>query len=545
MNNNTIVVRSHVARDLLQNAALFKTEKLVVWEYVSNGLQYVDRGTSPVVRVTIDSRRKRITVADNGRGMDQAGLQNFFVMHGENLDRKAGRRGRGRFGTGKCAAFGIGERLRVTSIQNGRLNSVELRRDDIDPADERQIPVEVLEVNRSTDEPNGTIVEITDIRLRSLDQRSVIRYIERHLARWPSKPTVIVNNHECEYREPSVARIDRIRPDGEAAEALGDVELVLKVAKAPLDPEMQGIAIFAHGVWLETTLAGAEGQPMAQYIFGEIDVPVLDEDTSSIAAYDMSRSMQLNRNNELVMVVLAFVGRQVDLLRRELARVDRAKRAEMEAKRLQREASLIAEMINDDFREFSDRVARVKARGGVGRDPGPTAARGGPETDVLVNGGSIPAEVREPDGGMGRGMGRSGSNGNPPDRGPVLTSDEDGQRRGDPAGGDGKTRTLRGGFRVAFKEMGGEAERAVYTRSERTIFVNLDHPQVSAARGAQDEKDPSFRRLAYEVAFAEYAVALASELAEQDEYIEPSDPIFDIRETLNRMARKAAALYAA
>ncbi|MGC1650972.1 MAG: hypothetical protein WA741_34535 [Candidatus Sulfotelmatobacter sp.] len=29
-------VRSHVARDLLQNAALFKTDKLVVWEYVSN-----------------------------------------------------------------------------------------------------------------------------------------------------------------------------------------------------------------------------------------------------------------------------------------------------------------------------------------------------------------------------------------------------------------------------------------------------------------------------------------------------------------------------
>ena len=28
-----LFVRSHVARDLLQNAGLFKTDKLVVWEY--------------------------------------------------------------------------------------------------------------------------------------------------------------------------------------------------------------------------------------------------------------------------------------------------------------------------------------------------------------------------------------------------------------------------------------------------------------------------------------------------------------------------------
>ena len=52
-----IYVKSHVARDLLQSAGLFKTDKLVVWEYVSNGLQYVNHGTNPIVRVTLDSKR--------------------------------------------------------------------------------------------------------------------------------------------------------------------------------------------------------------------------------------------------------------------------------------------------------------------------------------------------------------------------------------------------------------------------------------------------------------------------------------------------------
>ena len=110
---NQLLVKTHVARDLLQNAAVFKTDKLVVWEYVSNSLQYVDAGTSPRVKVVLRSRKKQISISDNGRGMDWRGLQNFFVMHGENVDRKKGRPGRGRFGTGKSAAFGIGDVLRI------------------------------------------------------------------------------------------------------------------------------------------------------------------------------------------------------------------------------------------------------------------------------------------------------------------------------------------------------------------------------------------------------------------------------------------------
>src|SRR5438270_741240 len=126
--SDNIYVTSHVARDLLQSASLFKTDKLVVWEYVSNGLQYIEPGTNPIVKVTLDSRKKRMTIVDNGRGMDLTGLKNFFVMHGENLDRKEGRVGRGRFGTGKSAAFGIADRLRITTVRKGKKSVVELTR---------------------------------------------------------------------------------------------------------------------------------------------------------------------------------------------------------------------------------------------------------------------------------------------------------------------------------------------------------------------------------------------------------------------------------
>src|ERR1700674_1836756 len=98
-------VTSHVGRDLLASAASFKNEAAVVWEYVVNSLQYVDAGVSPRVQVTIAPGRKGINIWDNGRGMSAVDLEHFFRMHGENLDRLAGRAGRGKFGTGKSAAF--------------------------------------------------------------------------------------------------------------------------------------------------------------------------------------------------------------------------------------------------------------------------------------------------------------------------------------------------------------------------------------------------------------------------------------------------------
>jgi DNA topoisomerase VI subunit B len=243
-----IVVQSHVARDLIQNAALFKNEKLVVWEYVSNGLDYIDEGTNPEVSVLLDNKKKRIVVIDNGRGMNWADLQNFFVMHGENIDRKKGRPGRGRFGTGKSAAFGIADILRVTTIRNSKRFKVELQRQDIETMDSLDpIPVKSLERGVKTTQANGTMVEIEGIHLKSLDQAGVIHYIERHLAKWRNA-SVMVNNHVCEFTEPPVSELRFFHTEGSFKDKLGEIQLVIKVASAPIEEELRGVSIFAKVV---------------------------------------------------------------------------------------------------------------------------------------------------------------------------------------------------------------------------------------------------------------------------------------------------------
>lgn len=544
--DDQLFVRSHTARDLLQSAALFKTDRLVVWEYVSNALEYVDPGTNPLVRVFLDSGKKSIRIVDNGRGMSWEDLQSqFLVMHGENVDRKEGRPGRGRFGTGKSAAFGIADVLRVTTVKNGARTCIELSRKDIDAmAADDPVPVRTIEHGVATNDPNGTRVEIEKIHLKSLDQDGIIHYIERHLAKWSRNVTVFVNNHECEFSEPPVSETYHFRPDGAFENMLGEVELVVKVSKAPLDEDLRGVSIFANGVWYETTLAGSEGREMAQYLFGEIDVPKLDEDNSAIPAVDMSRSMRLNPMNELVQAIHAFIGQSIEQVRKSLAESDRRRKADQEARRLEDQAREIARVINDDFTAFKQRVMQARAKAGGMSDLGPGIGQSGDSEDDLLPGLGVPAAVVSPTGGLGA-EGDDGGDGGPPRtlKPDVRPTDETPDTKGRPAGGQGSRRRPSGGFDVRFSDMGVDSYRAQYVRDERTIYINLEHAQIAAAKGLGSIDDAAFRRLAYEVAFSEYAVALASELAARDEYLDPTDPIIDIRETLNRVAKKAATLY--
>ena len=138
-------VTSHVSRDLLQNAAYFSTLPKVVAEYVTNAIDSAAPGQAIRCEVTLSPTE--VTIADNGSGMSHAELSNFFQMHGENIQRRRGRTVRGKFGTGKSAAFGVANILQVETIKDGKRNIVELHRKDVESArDGHPIPVRELVV---------------------------------------------------------------------------------------------------------------------------------------------------------------------------------------------------------------------------------------------------------------------------------------------------------------------------------------------------------------------------------------------------------------
>ncbi len=537
---NELVVTSHVGRDLLQGSQHFKTDRSVVWEYVVNSLQYVDPGVSPRVVVTMNEKRKVIQIGDNGRGMSFDDLDHFFTMHGENPDRAEGRIGRGMFGTGKSAVFGIADELKLSSVKAGRRTSVRLRRDEIERMkDGAPIPVEVLERDQTTGEPNGTVVTIGGIHLRRLDRAGVISYIERHLAHYPADVEVFVDHHLCEYREPEVAEQRRFEPSGEDARLLGSASLTIKVAKGPLLEELRGIHIFSHDNWHESTLAGSERKPMSEFIFGSADIPALEEYEGAIAPFDNTRSGRLNPANEVVAAIYRFIGPRIDEVRRELVARERERARSEDAKKLAEQASRISEVLSEDFAAFRVKLQRVKSAA-IGRDLGKSFETIGGEEGPWTEGGDELASPIETDGDTAPGGGGEGAD--PPAFPTPVEKDSEGSTTGSPSGGTetGK-RSPRGGLSIEYRNLGISEPRGSYRIDGRVILINLDHPQVEAAYKLGGPEEPNFVRYAAEIAIAEYAVALATELAET--YTIPDEAIFDIHDTIDRVSRRFAALY--
>ncbi len=544
-------VTSHVGRDLLASAASFKNEAVVVWEYVVNSLQYVDPGTSPRVMVTVLPSGKGIIIADNGSGMTVKDLEHFFQMHGENFERRAGRAGRGKFGTGKSAAFGIANTLRVDTTNNGKRNVVQLTREMINASDGEEIPVEWIERDKETRDPNGTTVSILDVNLDRVRRSPIIDYVERHLQAYRARsPDVAIDDHVCSYREPATNATFAFEPNVAQQEVLGEIKLTLKVSKAPLPAVEQGVSVTAGvGNLVAIERAGIDTKEFGNYLFGDIDVPVLESHPSPIEPYDPTRSLQLNPQHPVVAVLVGFIGSKLEEVRSDLVRRAREARRTEQARRLAVEANRIAEILNEDFRKISERLHEIRAassRKGAASSQ-VAALSAGAEADEWTRGVEVPGTLVK--------MPRKEPTPTPelrtqrpprpaPDVQPRGQPDELGNNTVDPVGGnEGRRRRPQGGFRVEYKTLGADDERSIYDPNTLTIIINLDHPLVRAALGDGSVEDATFRRLSYEIAFTEYAMGLGYELSRQDPNMPPDDLLYEVRSTLNRISTAAVALY--
>jgi hypothetical protein len=194
-------VTSHVARDLLQNAAYFNVVPKVVAEYVTNAIDSAGPGLAIRCEVTI--KKDGISISDTGSGMTYEELSNFFQMHGENIQRKRGRTVRGKFGTGKSAAFGIANCLRIETVKEARLNVVELLRADVEAAwDGQAIPVREITVNKPTSNAAGTAIQIHNLVIQNPYPVEVRSYLEKLLGQHLRLHKVIFKGVTCHYRMP-------------------------------------------------------------------------------------------------------------------------------------------------------------------------------------------------------------------------------------------------------------------------------------------------------------------------------------------------------
>ncbi|MSR06542.1 MAG: hypothetical protein EXR93_05695 [Gemmatimonadetes bacterium] len=289
--------------------------------------------------------------------------------------------------------------------------------------------------------------------------------------------------------------------------------------------------------------AGIERKEFGSYLFGSVDVPNLEAHASPIEPYDASRSLQLNPAHPVSAALIAFIGSKLEEVRQRLVAESRELRRTEQARKLASEASKIAEILNKDFRQAQQRLDAIRSAS----VPGDAHALFGGSGDADSDSDAWAAGVREPGtvsttSTSGRRTG--GGTGRPAPNIPAAGErDPKGGESVDPAGGRGARKKPTGGFHVEFKSMGKDEKRSLYDPGALTILINLDHAVVSAALGDGVVEDVQFKRLAYEIAFSEYAMALGWEIARTDPDVPADELLYDIREILNRVSIAAAGLY--
>ncbi len=399
--------------------------------------------------------------------------------------------------------------------------------------------------------PNGTIITIGDLILPRINKSLIIEYIERNLSAFRgSDPTVAVNSSICEYHEPPVSKTFTFRPNEKQAEILGAVELTIHASMKPLRDLEQGIVVLTGpGNLVAIERGGIEHKEFGNYLFGEIDVPLLETYDSPIEPFDASRSLVLNPRHPVVAVLLGFIGSKLEQVRQELVAKGREARKKEQARHLASQADALADILNKDFETQMQRLRDIRA---ATSHSGSAAARQGgsgggeEEPDLWIVGLEQPGEIDTPSESEARE--REEKPNETPRPAPMIPKigwpDNDADAAVSPAGGQGKRKRPRGGFRVEYRELGEDEDRSMYDSNAMTILINTDHPVVAAALKRSGIESISFRRLSYEIAFSEYAISLSYEMVNRDPAMPADDVLYDIRATLKRITRVAAPLYA-
>jgi hypothetical protein len=536
-------VTSHVSRDFLQNAAYFNSLPKVVWEYVSNSLDNSKEGIPITVAVSISKEEKSLVVADNGSGMSRDDLEHFFTMHGENTQRKKGKRVRGRFGTGKSAAFGIAKMLTIDTRQGGKRNIVSLHLDDIKKASSgRPFEVNEIAIDDPTELDDGTVVEIRELLISKMDIDTTINYIEKHLARYHLHASVIINEHVCKFKEPPAIRVETTHAPSEVVSIIGNPELIIKVAPFGLDADERGIDILSDGIWHESTLGDTDGKELADRLFGEVDVPLLEDVEDDIAPFDNTRNNLLNRANPRVVVLIAWISQELEKVRQSIVQDEKQKRKTEQAKQLVQEANRMANILNEDFKNlmFELEVSRKI----TGKPKSSITDSISTDGTVLPGGGLELSQWQET--GQPHGNGHKGDT--PPGEGDYLRPGPSlipGESQGAPKErGNSGNKTRSGLFSIEFANLTVDYPRSKYEREEHRILINLDHPQVAYAlkEGGGSLDSRHFLSTVYEVAAVEYAQAIPFERIQQGEQVDAADALFAVSDTIDRITRRFASI---
>ena len=540
---------THAGRSLLQETARFSNEGKAVGEYVKNSWQYTDH--DPTVEIIVNQDNKSIRIQDNSNGMDLNDIKRrFLVLHQENIERAKGKIGRGEYGTGKIAALGIGEILRVRTVRNKKINEFEIRRSDCKAAiSEKEVKVHWKKENEDTQEDNGTIIDILKFRQKRkisinnikdfLESKTLTETVYKH------KINLFLQAEKLEKKEIPYSDKFLVNTDGEFKKIIGDAKLTIKVATRKLDENERGVKVFTKGIYKAFIK-----NPSARYnefIFGECDCDKLIDENQDPPIFDSSRREELNEDNDLARKFKEFVIIEVDKVRKKLEKEANAKRDKEKEEALKKEAEKMKDFFNSDYKEqelaFQKRAAKAKGNIDEKNKDLPSL---GEQKIVIGNDFNVNLVDGDDNAGVYDGKGNEGGEGGNSqgkEGGKLEKTDLDSKYKGKYR--QTKKRKSGGGFNIDFDNLGVDSYRAKYEDDIRTIVINLDHPflkKIEEMTGG-DRNSTKYMRPAWEAAAFEYAYATTTQKRDSGHVEDDSDAVLiEMTKRVDALLRKMTAL---
>ena len=540
---------THAGRSLLQETARFSNEGKAVGEYVKNSWQYTDH--DPTVEIIVNQDNKSIRIQDNSNGMDLNDIKRrFLVLHQENIERAKGKIGRGEYGTGKIAALGIGEILRVRTVRNKKINEFEIRRSDCKAAiSEKEVKVHWKKENEDTQEDNGTIIDILKFRQKRkisinnikdfLESKTLTETVYKH------KINLFLQAEKLEKKEIPYSDKFLVNTDGEFKKIIGDAKLTIKVATRKLDENERGVKVFTKGIYKAFIK-----NPSARYnefIFGECDCDKLIDENQDPPIFDSSRREELNEDNDLARKFKEFVIIEVDKVRKKLEKEANAKRDKEKEEALKKEAEKMKDFFNSGYKEqelaFQKRAAKAKGNIDEKNKDLPSL---GEQKIVIGNDFNVNLVDGDDNAGVYDGKGNEGGEGGNSqgkEGGKLEKTDLDSKYKGKDR--QTKKRKSGGGFNIDFDNLGVDSYRAKYEDDIRTIVINLDHPflkKIEEMTGG-DRNSTKYMRPAWEAAAFEYAYATTTQKRDSGHVEDDSDAVLiEMTKRVDALLRKMTAL---
>src|SRR3989339_1222673 len=126
-------IRFRVVPKLLDHIglAMYSKSTKAIGELVVNGYD------ADATKVSVDIKANKITIIDNGCGMDESAIRDEYMMLGSDHKRKIkkthifGRLPIGNKGIGKLAGLGIAKKISVTTIKDGKEYNFSIDREEL------------------------------------------------------------------------------------------------------------------------------------------------------------------------------------------------------------------------------------------------------------------------------------------------------------------------------------------------------------------------------------------------------------------------------